>query len=539
MRRRRPATFLWTGIALAALIVLVVSGAVIISQSSRPANGGLAGNPDLDPGTRISGTAPNFTLVDQFGRRVSLRSFRGKVVVLDFNDSECTTICPLTTAAMIEAQAMLGRAASQLALLGVDANPTATAVRDVRTYSEDHGMMRRWHFLTGSLAQLKAVWKAYKIEVAIEQGQIDHTPATFVIDTRGRLTRLYLTQQAYAAVGQLAQLLAGEVSALLPGHPPLHSHVSYAQIPGLRPDMTVRAPGPSREPVVLGPGAAPRLYLFFATWDREVTNLAGQLDRLNAYAAAAARAGLPALTGIDEGSVEPSPRALPAFLSALPHPLAYPVAIDHSGRIADGYGVQDEPWLVLTSASGRILWYYDIATSGWLSRTSLERQIRNALARAPRGAEGGGATRELAGSPAPLAAVHEQADQLLGGESALAERIRALRGYPIVLNVWGSWCTGCKAEARDLARFAAAHPQAQVVGVDTQDTKGGAQAFYRRYGWHHPSIFDPHGDIASQLGLQGTPTTFFLDRQHKVVAEIIGATTLSGFDQGLARAEKA
>ena len=125
-------------------------------------------------------------------------------------------------------------------------------------------------------------------------------------------------------------------------------------------------------------------------------------------------------------------------------------------------------------------------------------------------------------------------DPVTGREVSLA----AFRGKPIVLNVWGSWCTGCKAEALDLARFAAAHPRAQVVGIDTQDTQSGARTFYLHYGWHHPSIYDPHGDIAAKLGLQGTPTTFFLDRRHRVVAEIIGATTLAGFDQGLARALK-
>jgi hypothetical protein len=54
-------------------------------------------------------------------------------------------------------------------------------------------------------------------------------------------------------------------------------------------------------------------------------------------------AGLPPLTAVDEGSVEPSPAALPGFLATLPRPLAYPVAIDRTGRVADGYEVLGEP----------------------------------------------------------------------------------------------------------------------------------------------------------------------------------------------------
>ena len=84
--------------------------------------------------------------------------------------------------ACCEAKQMLGAAGNQVQLLGVDANPTATSVADVLAYSRAHGMVNQWDFLTGSPAQLKAVWNAYNIAVQIEQGQIDHTPALFVID---------------------------------------------------------------------------------------------------------------------------------------------------------------------------------------------------------------------------------------------------------------------------------------------------------------------------------------------------------------------
>lgn len=106
-------------------------------------------------------------------------------------------------------------------------------------------------------------------------------------------------------------------------------------------------------------------------------------------------------------------------------------------------------------------------------------------------------------------------------------------GKPVVLNVWGSWCPGCNEEASDLARFARAHPGVQVIGIDLEDTSAGARGFYRRWGWKHPSIADPHGEIASRLGVTGTPTTFFLDARHRVVTQIVGASDLAGFDRGL------
>jgi hypothetical protein len=87
---------------------------------------------------------------------MSLSQFRGKVVMLSFEDSECTTVCPLTTQSMLEAKQLLGAAGDKVQLLGVDANPDATSVADVLAYSRAHGMVNQWDFLTGSLPQLKA-----------------------------------------------------------------------------------------------------------------------------------------------------------------------------------------------------------------------------------------------------------------------------------------------------------------------------------------------------------------------------------------------
>jgi cytochrome oxidase Cu insertion factor (SCO1/SenC/PrrC family) len=361
------------------------------AQASAGPNEALASNPDLDPGTSLSEVAPNFTLTDQFGQPVSLSSYRGKVVILAFNDSECTTVCPLTTAALVDAKAMLGSAASQVQLLGIDANPKATAIDDVLSYSKLHGMLYQWRYLTGSLPQLESVWKDYSVGVTLNQNQVDHEPAIFVINQQGRLEKLYLTQLAYSAVPQLGQLLANEVSTLLPSHPAVHSHLSYAQVATVTPAYPTTLPGADGGYVSLGPGQPgqtnqARLYLFFATWDQEITSLGGQLDTLNAYQSAAAAAHLPGLTAIDEGSVEPSATALPNFLASLTRPLSYPVAIDDSGQVADGYGVQGEPWIMLASPSGEVIWSWEVSTSGWLSTASLDRHIRGALAAAAKAA---------------------------------------------------------------------------------------------------------------------------------------------------------
>jgi len=123
-------------------------------------------------------------------------------------------------------------------------------------------------------------------------------------------------------------------------------------------------------------------------------------------------------------------------------------------------------------------------------------------------------------------------DPISGKTVSLADYV----GKPVVLNVWGSWCEGCGAEAADLQRFVIAHPEAQMIGIDLNDSTSGARSFYAEHGWKHPSIADPRGEISKGLGLQGTPTTYFLDSSHRLVTRIVGATDFAGFERGLAAA---
>jgi cytochrome oxidase Cu insertion factor (SCO1/SenC/PrrC family) len=363
---------------LAVLLALAACGAP--AAGGRPAAGSQLGaaaaNPDLDPGSSVGALpAPGFRLVNQFGQTMSLSQFRGKVVILAFVDSQCTTVCPLTTVSMVEARQMLGAAGDQVQLLGVDANPLATSVADVLAYSRAHAMVNQWDFLTGSAASLRSAWKAYNIYVQITKGQIDHTPALFVINQRGREQKVYLTTMAYASVGQEAQVLAREAASLLPGHPKLASEHSLAYIAGLGPSARVTLPGAEGGSVTLGPGR-PRLVLFFATWLTETSDLRARLLALRGYAKAARGGRLPQLVAVDEAATEPSPGAARAFLARLGQPLGYPVGVDATGRLADGYGVQDQPWLALTSASGKVIWKHD----GWLPVTALEAAVRRAAA---------------------------------------------------------------------------------------------------------------------------------------------------------------
>jgi cytochrome oxidase Cu insertion factor (SCO1/SenC/PrrC family) len=367
---------------LLATALLAGCGGAARAPMSQPGSGQMGGsaagaaatNPVLDPGSSLGGLpAPDIALRNQFGQPMSLHQFRGKVVILAFVDSECTTVCPLTTTSMVQARQLLGAAGRQVQLLGVDANPHATSVADVMAYSRAHAMVNQWDFLTGTPAQLAAVWRAYHIAVQIQAGQIDHTPALLVIDPQGREREIYLTQMNYASIGQAAQLLADEAARLLPRHPRVASQRSLAYIRGIGPSSALTLPAVPSGSVHLGPGH-PHLVMFFATWLAETSDLRSRLLALDGYARAARHGRLPALVAVDEAVTEPSPATVARYLKGLGGPLAYPVVSDATGRLADGYGVRDQPWFTLVSASGTIVWKHD----GWLPVAALEAAARRA-----------------------------------------------------------------------------------------------------------------------------------------------------------------
>lgn len=123
------------------------------------------------------------------------------------------------------------------------------------------------------------------------------------------------------------------------------------------------------------------------------------------------------------------------------------------------------------------------------------------------------ALEALEGAPAPLAGLHRQANALLAIED-FDDRIEALRGHPIVVNVWGSWCNPCREEFPVFQRVSAKlGKRVAFLGLATQDSKEAAGGFLRSRPVSYPSYMDFEGKQADAFGVIAAPATVFYDAQ--------------------------
>jgi cytochrome c biogenesis protein CcmG/thiol:disulfide interchange protein DsbE len=112
-----------------------------------------------------------------------------------------------------------------------------------------------------------------------------------------------------------------------------------------------------------------------------------------------------------------------------------------------------------------------------------------------------------------------------------------LRGYPVVVNFWASWCIPCKREAPRLTASARAHAgKVAFLGLDIQDFKSDARGFLGRFKTNYVSVRDGGDSTYRRYGLTGVPETYYLDRRGRIVAHSVGEVSSRELEQGIAQA---
>lgn len=132
----------------------------------------------------------------------------------------------------------------------------------------------------------------------------------------------------------------------------------------------------------------------------------------------------------------------------------------------------------------------------------------------------------------PFTASWIQGQQYIPSAGSETFHLADMKGRPIVLNFWASWCVSCREEARELQAFWTKHDKdVLVVGIAIQDEKDAAKKFAEFYGKTYALGLDVDGKAGIDYGVSGVPETFLIDRSGVIRQKVIGPVTVSSLEQ--------
>jgi protein SCO1/2 len=171
-------------LVLAVIVALTAAALIAVITTAGSSGVGLGGQ-GFAGAIRPAGIPPyDFALPDQDGHTVSLRSYRGHVVVLTFLYSTCTSTCPITAQQIRGALDDLGH---DVPAIAISVDPTQDTPAHIESFLVREHVLGRIQFLRGSAAALAPVWRAYGIQGQIgSAAQSDHSAYVILLDQRGR-----------------------------------------------------------------------------------------------------------------------------------------------------------------------------------------------------------------------------------------------------------------------------------------------------------------------------------------------------------------
>jgi protein SCO1 len=188
------------GAATAVALVVAVILASSTGRGSSSSQGGVTTGPESSfDGAALPGniTAPPFTLTDQAGERVSLASYRGRVVVLTFLYTTCGSTCEVIAQQIRGALGELeDERARPPAVVIVSADPAVDSRANVDRFLQQASLGGRAQYLTGPLSQLRSIWRAYRVRPASAGARVfDEYASVMLLDPAGRERVLFQSEQ--------------------------------------------------------------------------------------------------------------------------------------------------------------------------------------------------------------------------------------------------------------------------------------------------------------------------------------------------------
>lgn len=364
---RRQLLFFGLGVVLAAVLAaLLFAGPGSPSYSAGAVSGGPA------PGVSVAGAnllnldvlpadqplmAPDFHLVDQYGKPTSLSRFRGKVVIWSMNDDRCTDLCALYAQDIAATERDLGPAARHVVFLAVNANPFYPSPASLRAWSvrNDLEHFHNWVYVTGTPAQLKATWSAYHVTVELNRRArtVVHDATLEFIAPSGRTRAIGDFTTGPISTAYYAHTLAAMANDLLPRSERVVVGGTGLGSPSTR-GATLGDSAPAFSLPELGTSAT-----------RSLASLEGKPLVVNFWASTCSICiqEMPALQRVDDSfggkvgfvgvDVADPRQAAAAF--ARRAGVRYPLLADRNGTVASSYRVEGLPVTFIVGRHGTIL----------------------------------------------------------------------------------------------------------------------------------------------------------------------------------------
>lgn len=372
--RRRRKALLWASVgaivALAVGCVLLGAGLAAKPQSAaitspplvalEPGiNAGASTLLQLDPLSAPLSASPPLSLTDQYGHPLALSQFRGKSVVLSFNDDKCEDLCTLLAQDVVAADSYLGAAAKDVVFLSVNANPYYPSAGSVKQWTDQHGLagVANWVFGTGLPAKLAAAAQAYGVPIQLDPAarSVVHGSELFFIDPRGREAALGQFGAESASTALFGRAMAQMAVDLLPNAASIHVSGPAPANPGIAAaaQLNQEAPGFSL-PQLADPTA-----------DTSLDSMRGKYTVVNFWSSTctACVQEMPAMEqahkdlgkNVDFVGIDVADHSSDALDFAAKYGVGYPLLSDQEGTVAGAYQVSGLPFTAVIGPDGNML----------------------------------------------------------------------------------------------------------------------------------------------------------------------------------------